>query len=124
VAQLDTDEKVVFAQRIIIMQPDPDWLDGTFLKYLLLSPPVQERIRANGTGATVRGIRASLLKRIGIAFPKSLEEQKRVVARLDTLAVETLRLRSIYGNKCVALQELKRSLLHQAFAGELGKQTA
>lgn len=33
VAQLDTDEKVVFAQRIIIMQPDASKLDSTFLKY-------------------------------------------------------------------------------------------
>jgi type I restriction enzyme S subunit len=42
VAQLDTDEKVVFAQRIIIMQPDAAVLDSTFLKYLLLSQPVQK----------------------------------------------------------------------------------
>lgn len=41
VAQLDTAEKVVFAQRIIIMQPDASKIDSTFLKYLLLSQPVQ-----------------------------------------------------------------------------------
>jgi hypothetical protein len=62
VAQLDTDEKVVFAQRIIIMQTDAAKLDSTFLKYLLLSQPVQQRIRAKGTVATVQGIKASLLK--------------------------------------------------------------
>lgn len=43
VAQLDTNDKVVFAQRIIIMQPDASKLDSTFLKYLLLSQPVQQR---------------------------------------------------------------------------------
>src|ERR1700686_217455 len=57
VAQLDTGEKVVFAQRIIIMQPDASRLDSTFLKYLLLSQPVQQRINAKGTGATVKGIK-------------------------------------------------------------------
>jgi len=76
VAQLDTDEKVVFAQRIIIMQPDASRLDSTFLKYLLLSQPVQQRIIAKGTGATVQGIKASLLKLIEISFPKSISEQQ------------------------------------------------
>src|ERR1035441_3388082 len=62
VAQLDTDEKVAFAQRVIIMQPDAAKLDNTFLKYLLLSGPVQRLIRAKGTGATVQGIKARLLR--------------------------------------------------------------
>jgi type I restriction enzyme S subunit len=82
VAQLDTDEKVVFAQRIIVLQPWKDNLDRAFLKYLLLSDLVQERIHANGTGATVKGIKARLLKAIPIDFP-SLSEQKRIVGVLD-----------------------------------------
>lgn len=85
VAQLDTDEKVVFAQRIIIMQPAPSKLDSTFLKYLLLSQPIQQRIRTKGTGATVQGIKASLLKTVEISFPSSLAHQRRIVARLDAL---------------------------------------
>jgi type I restriction enzyme S subunit len=119
VAQLDTDEKVVFAQRIIIMQPDASKLDSTFLKYLLLSQPVQQRIQLKGTGATVKGIKASLLKTIEIALPQSLTEQKQIVARLDSLREETQRLESIYQQKLGALDKLKRSLLHQAFAGNL-----
>lgn len=119
VAQLDTDEKVVFAQRIIIMQPDPMMLDGTFLKYLLLSRPIQQRIHDKGTGATVKGIKASLLKTIGISFPQSLDEQRQLVAQMDALAKETERLESIYKQKLYALDDLKKSLLHQAFSGNL-----
>ncbi len=119
VAQLDTDEKVAFAQRIIIMQPNAAKLDCTFLRYLLLSQPVQERIRTKGTGATVQGIKASLLKTIGISFPKILAEQKRIAARFDALSAESRRLASIYERKLAALVALKKSLLHQAFAGEL-----
>jgi type I restriction enzyme S subunit len=119
VAQLDTDEKVAFAQRIIIMQPSPARLDCTFLKYLLLSHPVQQRIRSKGTGATVQGIKASLLKTIEISFPKTLEEQNQCVAQLDALSAETQRLAAIYTRKLAALDELKKSLLHQAFTGEL-----
>ncbi|MCK9506146.1 MAG: restriction endonuclease subunit S [Porticoccaceae bacterium] len=119
VAQLDTDEKVAFAQRIIIMQPNPESLDSAFLKYLLLSQPVQQRIRTKGTGATVQGIKASLLKLIEISFPESLATQEQIVRELDSLQEETQRLESIYQRKLEALDELKQSLLHQAFSGQL-----
>ena len=82
VAQLDTDEKVVFAQRIIVLQPLASNLDRTFLKYLLLSDVAQQRIHEKGTGATVKGIKARLLKTIPIEFPV-LPEQQRIVSILD-----------------------------------------
>lgn len=119
VAQLDTDEKVAFAQRVIIMQPDRMKLDSTFLKYLLLATPVQQRIREKGTGATVQGIKASLLKLIEITFPSDLPEQRRITARLDALQTETRRLEALYARKLAALDELKAALLHQAFSGQL-----
>lgn len=119
VAQLDTDEKVAFAQRIIIMQPNAARLDSTFLKYLLLSQPMQQRIRDKGTGATVQGIKASLLKKIEIAFPQTLAAQHQIVEKLDALQEETQRLESLYQRKLAALDELKQSLLHQAFSGKL-----
>ena len=119
VAQLDTDEKVTFAQRVIIMQPEKTKLDSTFLKYLLLSSPVQQRIRAKGTGATVQGIKASLLKLIEISFPADLSVHRSFVDKLDALSEETQRLESIYQQKLTALEALKKSLLHRAFTGEL-----
>ncbi len=119
IAQLDTDEKVVFAQRIIIMQPDTSRVDSAFLKYLLLSQPIQRRINAKGTGATVKGIKASLLKTVEISFPMSVVEQHKIVAKLDDLVAETKRLEAIYQRKIAALEELKKSLLHDAFRGAL-----
>ena len=118
VAQLDTDERVAFAQRIIIMQPDDKKLDRTFLKYMLLSAPVQSRIRANGTGATVQGIKASLLKTIGISFP-GLSTQRQLVSGLDSLSAEVTSMESHFLQKIAALDLLKKSLLHQAFTGKL-----
>jgi type I restriction enzyme S subunit len=119
VAQLDTDEKVVFAQRIIIMQPNAAKLNNTFLKYLLLSQPVQQRINDKGTGATVKGIKASLLKTIEIDFPQSLARQAAIVKALDRLSDEVKNLEAIYQQKVTALAELKKSILHQAFTGQL-----
>lgn len=119
VAQLDTRDKVVFAQRIIIMQTEPSLLDSTFLKYMLLSQPIQQSIHNKGTGATVKGIKASLLKTIEISFPKSLNVQKSIVIKLEVLSAETKKLVAIYQQKLRALEELKKSILNQAFSGQL-----
>jgi hypothetical protein len=119
VAQLDTDEKVVFAQRIIILQPQPNKIDQTFLKYMLLSKPIRQRLIEKGTGATVQGIKASLLRKIEIYFPSNMKEQQSIVAKLDALSAETKKLESIYKQKLSALEELKKSVLQKAFSGGL-----
>ena len=49
----------------------------------------------------------------------SIEIQKKAVTQLDALSAETRRLESIYERKLAALDELKKSLLHQAFTGQL-----
>ncbi len=82
VAQLDTDETVVIGQRLITMKVNPETVDSAFLKYALLSPQMQEQIRLRATGATVSGIKASLLRKVPFSYP-SLAEQKRIVAILD-----------------------------------------
>jgi type I restriction enzyme S subunit len=66
VAQLDTDEKVIVGQRLITMQTDSTILEPAFLKYMLLSAPMQDAIRARATGATVQGIKASLLRQVKV----------------------------------------------------------
>lgn len=65
------------------MQPKREVLDSTFLKYMLLSNVMQEKIHEKGTGATVKGIKSQLLKKVKIYFPRSLSEQKQIVAILD-----------------------------------------
>jgi type I restriction enzyme, S subunit len=119
VAQLDTNERVAFAQRVIIMQPNPARLDSAFVKYLLMSQPMQQLIRSRGTGATVQGIKASLLKQIEISFPGSVTAQKQIVQQLDALQEETRRLSLLYEKKLATLEELKDALLHQAFSRQL-----
>ncbi len=49
----------------------------------------------------------------------SLKEQKAIATKLDDLREETQHLESIYQQKLTALESLKKSLLHQAFTGEL-----
>lgn len=70
-------------------------------------------------GATISRLYNDNLKRIVIPFPKSLYEQRHIAAKLDALFAETQRLEFLYRHKLAALEGLKKSLLHQAFSGQL-----
>ena len=70
-------------------------------------------------GATIARLYNSNLTSIKIAFPKSLEEQKNILKKINALSSETKKLEAIYQQKINDLEELKKSVLQKAFAGEL-----
>jgi type I restriction enzyme S subunit len=70
-------------------------------------------------GATISRLYCDNLRQLSVAFPSSLLEQRRLTARFDTLADQSNLLSSIHEQKLAALDDLKKSLLHHAFAGEL-----
>jgi type I restriction enzyme M protein len=55
---------------------------GAFLKDLLLTKTLQEKIIAHQSGTTVYGIKASVLKEIKIPLPP-LAEQQAIVAEIE-----------------------------------------
>jgi type I restriction enzyme S subunit len=52
-------------------------------------------------------------------FMPSVSKQREIAAKFDDLHGETQRLESIYQQKLTALDDLKNSLLHRAFSGDL-----
>ena len=60
-----------------------------------------------------------MLNKIPIHLPKSTEEQKEIVSKLDNLSNQTKKLENIYSQKLSSLEELKQSILQKAFKGEL-----
>ena len=109
----------IFAGYLIRIHRKEDLLDADYLTYFLNSKI------AFDYGKTVvissvnqANINGSKLKCYPIPAP-SLAEQKAIVAKLNDLSEETQRLTSIYERKLAALDELKKSLLHQAFSGAL-----
>lgn len=71
------------------------------------------------TGAAQPKLNQGALNSIPIPIPTSVEKQRELVEVLVILSTETLRLESIYQRKLAALDALKKSLLHQAFSGQL-----
>ncbi len=64
------------------------------------------------------GINRNDVYELEFSFPP-LSEQRRIAAALDRISAETRRLEAIYKQKLDALNELKQSILHKAFRGEL-----
>jgi type I restriction enzyme S subunit len=75
------------------------------------------RSRANQMAQPV--ISYTTIKDVSLEFPPSEVEQEKISSSFDALEVETQRLASTYERKLAALDALKKSLLHQAFTGEL-----
>jgi type I restriction enzyme S subunit len=74
--------------------------------------------KAQSVGAGTKFLKLGMIKELEIELP-SLNEQQRIVSTMDALTEQTQRLARIYERKLAALAELKKSLLHQAFNGEL-----
>ena len=95
-----------------------DLIAGDFGFHLLRSEPVQAQIKAKTYGAALMQINIGDLRQIVLTFPP-LSQQKAMAAQLDALSAETQRLAGLYERKRAALEALKKSLLHQAFNGNL-----
>ena len=76
-----------------------------------------DTVLSNAAHGTLK-IDSNELQKVLIPFPP-LEQQWRIVGTIDGLTEETQRLAAIYQQKLAALEALKKSLLHQAFSGEL-----
>jgi restriction endonuclease S subunit len=81
--------------------------------------PVGTTIFPKRGGASVPQINNYDISPLIIPFPKDREKQIEITKTLEVLTSETQRLETIYQRKLEALQELKQSLLHKAFTGEL-----
>ncbi len=86
--------------------------------YYLFSQDKSGELRQHFSGTGIQHFTGEVLARFKLPLPP-ISELRRVVARLEELSAETQRLESIYQQKLAALDELKKSLLHQAFSGEL-----
>ena len=84
VARIRTDDKLAFAQRIIVLEPKIKQLSADYLFYALQDRVLKGRIQARSTGTTVIGIKAAELKKVEIDLP-SLEEQEKIAAILCSL---------------------------------------
>ena len=94
-------------------------LEPNYLCHFLKSNKVRREMIDGGNGASIRSLNQGTLSGLVIPFPVSLKEQALIVKQLELIQEKTQHLESIYQQKIAALDELKKSLLHKAFNGEL-----
>ena len=93
-----------------------DALDHKYLYYFLLSS--KDYLNSLGSGTTFAELSAGKLKEVEIPLPP-LDEQKRIVAKLNALKSDLDALRNIQITKRVESTFLRSSILSSAFAGDL-----
>jgi type I restriction enzyme S subunit len=114
----DVDEASSFSGFIIRIRMKTGDVDPRFLLHFMRSRATRERLAGDGGGASISNINQAKLSELPVSYPP-LCLQEKIVSRLDVLSEEAQRLARLYERKLAALEELKKSLLHRAFNGEL-----
>jgi type I restriction enzyme S subunit len=98
-----------------------DRVERRFVWYWLQSPPSREFIARNakGTSPTMKKISQSVVA--AIPFPSSIsrDQQRRIVAELDTLGAQVNSLKRLQAETTVELDALISAMLSSAFSGLL-----
>lgn len=105
-----------FPDSVIGIVANPKEAEVGFIEYLLQF--FKTRIQSMGKGSAQANINLGTFENQRFPFPH-VSEQKEIIEKLDSLVKFTQRLEVIYQQKFTALDELKKSLLHRAFSGEL-----
>ncbi|MDO9464495.1 MAG: restriction endonuclease subunit S [bacterium] len=112
------EEKAVFASYLIRMKFKKE-ISSKLYWYFSKSRLYWDQVSQLSAGSAQPQFNGGALKQIVFKFPKSITEQKSIVAKLDALSAETKKLETIYNHKLANLEEFKKSILQKAFEGKL-----
>ncbi len=100
------------------LAPLPNEITRDYLFYLLLSKPFTDYAILGSARAGMPKVNREHLFEYRTWLP-SVKQQTEIVAQLGALHNETCRLKPIHQKKLSALDDLKKTILHQAFSGQL-----
>jgi type I restriction enzyme S subunit len=98
--------------RLIVCIPDTEQISNEFLKYTIDNLVIQR------SGSAIPQLTVPMIKDYKIPVP-TIEEQNLIIEKAETLKQQKENLESVYLQKIEGLEELKKSILQKAFAGEL-----
>lgn len=111
VARLDAETvRYALGQRIVTLRGKTGVLDNGFLKYLLISLPIQERLHGRATGSTVAGISQKSLREMPIPIAP-IDEQREIAAILGALDDKI----ELNRKTATTLEEMARALYRSWF---------
>jgi type I restriction enzyme S subunit len=114
----DQKESVLFNNNILRIRFTND-INSFFINYSFSSSLGKNQLTTMKSGTTnVSAIYFKNLKNFRILIPEK-KHQDSIVEKLDKLSEQIKKLEEIYRQKLADLEELKKSILQKAFAGEL-----
>ncbi len=119
VAVIPENTRVCLGQRTVLIRPKADVFDPSFLAFRLLEPQMQEKLLAHSRGATVQHVNMKDIRALDVGAIPPLRVQQQIAANVNAVSAEGERLARLYERKLAALDALKKSLLQQAFTGQL-----
>lgn len=111
--------QVCLGQRTVLIRPCRDLVEPAYLMHLLLQRASQRRLLAHSRGATVQHVNMKDIRAFWVESIPSLDIQRQVVGKLADIAEACASLEVTQTKKLVGLDSLKKSLLRQAFDGQL-----
>jgi type I restriction enzyme S subunit len=113
-------EPTIYPDLIMRMNADSTKAINIFLYFQLRSTPLRIIIsnKAHGANPTMKKVNKGDVQTLPLWIP-SVPEQEKIAAKLTALEQHTAQLGLIFQRKIAALDDLKKSLLHRAFNGEL-----
>lgn len=117
-AIVTTDRDYLIHWNIFKLRPRLEKVTSEFLRYTLEQLTLSGYFAKLQKGGTVDFVTKKMISEALIFLP-NIAVQKTIVATLDSLSEETQGIASLYERKIAALEALKKSLLHQAFSGQL-----
>jgi len=100
------------------LAPLPNQITRDYLFHLLLSKPFTDYAIQGSVRAGMPKVNREHLFEFRVFLP-GVAKQNELSAKLDAIHAETQHLECLYQQKLTALDDLKKSLLHQAFSGNL-----
>ena len=111
-------DKALVNQRVAAIAPSPDRVSAEFLSTYLSTRRVREYVEDRVITLMQPNLSILDLRSLPVPVP-NMSIQRRLLQSLAILRQEVETAVSIYRRKIAALDELKKSLLHQAFSGVL-----
>lgn len=110
--------KFTMQRSLAVIKPKKELVNSYFLWKFFQSPILQKFINDNAKWAAQKWIYLNSLKELQIPLP-DITTQTRIVSQVDDLSQNISSLRSQYKTQLQQFDELRASILDQAFKGEL-----
>lgn len=107
-----------YAIKNVALFKDINLINMTFFRFYLETKFIIDKMKKEAKGSTQKFVSLKYLRNFPICYP-SLEEQQRIVNRIESLFAKLDRAKELIENTLAQFEQNKMAILHKAFIGEL-----